>query len=189
VADTGRFVAESFRIGRNVQLSIPHSKHQIVFIRARYSWRCLAALVSAARSWCGSPGPQSAQASRHHNPSQRDASLRSSSRPGRTALRPGPHYVYSHHNSTTQSSSNNNSPSLSSLRLCVRLCPRKFPSIATRRLAALVFAAREDRTTFKAALRSAALRSGPHHLLDALPLQAPRVEEPCFRLTFDKGWI
>ncbi len=45
--------------------------------------RRLAALVIAACSWCGSPGPQSAQVSKHRNLSQLDASLRSCLRPAR----------------------------------------------------------------------------------------------------------
>jgi hypothetical protein len=39
----------------------------------------------------------SAQGSKHHNLSQRDASLRSKMRPGRTALRSKPHYVQPHY--------------------------------------------------------------------------------------------
>ena len=53
----------------------------------------------------------------------------------------------------------------------------------TRRLAALVFAAREDRTTFKAP------RTGPHHVLEDPRLDKPRVQAPSFPLTIDKVWI
>ena len=42
--------------------------------------------MSAALTWCGSPGPQTAQVSKHHN-YRKDASLRSRTRPRRTAPR------------------------------------------------------------------------------------------------------
>jgi hypothetical protein len=121
VADTGRFVAESFRIGRNVQLSIPHSKHQIVFIRARYSWRCLAAFRRTAST----------------SPTIRQPLVLQQQFP---------------------------IPFLfASLRLRVRLCPRRFTSTITYRNVTPRCARKcgpggphyvQSRTTFKAALRS-----------------------------------
>ena len=58
--------------------------------------RRLAALVFAARSWCGSPGPQSAQSSAHPACTRRLAALVFAAREDRTtfkAPRTGPHHV------------------------------------------------------------------------------------------------